>query len=278
LSKNNINFTKKMMNKSLSTFSIAAFAIILFSAFSFQNIDIDPKSKSLIDNLYEVNGGWDMLVSKKDVQYTYIYKDFKKGTDMSTERYIFDGEASWGEYSQHEANVLPGMEGVAKQCYMDGEAKISCAGKMITDPKAVGGTEFLRVANYFWFAMMYKLDDPGTHHKYMGQEEVNEVMYDKVSLSYNPQEVGKEVNDAYVLYFNPKTHLVDQFMFSLPALGVDKPILRMDLDYEKIDGVYIATTRRAYAPNKEGVYGQMGEYITKDIKFSNGFKKEDFKI
>jgi len=266
------------MNNSIFKISLLGFVLILLSAFTFNNIDNDPKSKSLIAKLYEVNGGWAKLAAKKDVQYTYVYNDFSKGIDMSTERYIFDGEASWGKYTQHEANVLPGMEGVATQCYMKGESKISLAGKMVSDPAAIGGTEFLRAANFFWFSMMYKLDDPGTSHKYMGQEEVNGINYDKVSLSYNPQEVGKEVNDAYILYFNPKTHLVDQFMFSLPALGVDKPILRMELDYEVVDGVYIATSRRAYAPNKEGEYGQMGEYTTKEIKFSNGFTMDDFKI
>ncbi len=266
------------MNQTVFSLSLSVFAVILLSAFSFNNTDIDPKSKSLINKLYEVNGGWEKLASKKDVQYTYVYNDFNKGTDLSTERYIFDGEASWGEYTQHEANVLPGMDGIATQSYVAGEAKISCAGKMVSDPKAIGGTEFLRSANFFWFSMMYKLNDPGTTHQYMGQEEVNGINYDKISLAYNPQEVGKEVNDAYILYFNPKTHMVDQFMFSIPALGIEKPILRMELDYEKIDGIYVATTRRAYAPNKEGKYGQMGEYITKEVKFSNGFKMADFKI
>ena len=124
---------------------------------------------------------------------------------------------------------------------------------------------------------MYKLDDPGTHHKYLGKEEVNGINYDKVLLTYVPSEVGKEVNDEYVLYFNPKTHLVDQFLFSIPALGIEKPILRMDLEYEKIDGVYIATKRKAFAPNEKGEYNQMGEYTSKDIKFNNNFGMDDLK-
>ena len=266
------------MKKTILQLSVAFFAVILFSAFSLKNNDTDEKSKSLIAALYQVNGGWQKLAAKKDVEFTYTYNDFAKGKDISTERYIFDGEHLWAEYKQHEVNVLPGMEGVAKQCYMNGEATISLDGKKVTDPQAVGGTEFLRVANYFWFAMMYKINDPGTHHKYLGQEEINGINYDKVSLSYNPAEVGKEVNDDYILYFNPKTKMIDQFLFSLPAMGVNQPVLKMELDYEIVDGIYIATTRRAYAPNEKGEYGQMGEYTSKNIKFSNGFKVEDFKI
>jgi len=252
-------------------------AVFVGAAFTFSE-GPDPKSKSLIDALYKVNGGWEKLWSKNDVQFTYVYKDFAKGTDISVERYIFEGESSFAEYQQHEVNVMPGKDGVVKQCYMDGVAKISLDGNSVTAPEAVGGTEFLRVANYYWFAMMYKIDDPGAYHKYLGQEEVTGVNYDKVSLTYKPAEVGKEVNDEYILYFNPKTHMIDQFMFSLPAMGVNAPILKMELDYELIDGIYIATTRRAFAPNEKGEFNQMGEYLSKNIKFNNKFKKQDFKI
>jgi len=264
----------------MKLFKFTFLALVLFMGTAFTTYDhgTDPKSKALIEALYEVNGGWNKIASMKDVQYTYVYNDFSKGIDMSTERYIFDGEASWGKYTQHEANVMPGKEGVAIQCHANGTSKMSLAGENITDPAALGLTTFLRPANYYWFAMMYKLDDPGTHHKYLGQEVVNGINYDKVALTYSAAEVGKEVNDEYVLFFNPETHLVDQFLFSIPALGIAQPVLRMDLKYEKIQGVYIATERKAYAPNEKGEYNQMGEYTSKNIKFNNNFGMDDLKI
>ena len=254
-----------------------ALAAIGLSAFSLADHS-DDKSKALLKALKKANGGWSQLASNKDVQYTYTYNDFGKGKDVSTERYIFDGEASWGEYNQHEVHVMPGTEGVVRQCIMNGQPKITHNGAMVSDPEAIGGTEFLRTVNFFWFSMMYKLDDPGTSHKYMGQEEVNGILYDKVSLTYDPVAVGKEVNDEYILYFNPKTHLIDQFMFSVPAMGVNDPILKMELDYTKINNTYIATTRRAYAPGGDGGFTQMGEYTSENIKFNNGFTQADFKI
>ena len=267
------------MQKSILKLSLVLFALATLAAFSSPKPDTDAKSKALIKALYKVNGGWAKLAAKKDVQYTYVYQDFnKKGTDLSTERYMFSNEASWAEYKQHEINVLPTMKGVAKQVVMNGDAKIMLGDKNIEDPQAIGGTHFLRVANFFWFTMMYKLDDPGTSHTYMGQEEINGINYDKVSLTYVPAEVGKDVNDEYILYFNPKTHLVDLFMFSIPAMEVMKPILKMELDYEEVDGVLIATSRRAFAPNGEGGFVQMGEYLSKDIKFGNKFTDADFKL
>jgi len=70
--------------------------------------------------------------------------------------------------------------------------------------------------------------------------------------------------------------LVDLFYFSLPAFGVNKPILRMTLEYKVIDGLLLSTVRKSYGPDKNGVYQLGGEYTISDVKFNNGFKKEDF--
>lgn len=239
--------------------------------------DSDEKSLALIQALEKANGGWDALVKLKDVEFQYNYNDKgKNGTDISTERYIFEGEMSWASYTQHEVNVMPGVAGQVKQCLMNGKAEITLDGKAVDNPEAIGGTAFLRSANFYWFTMMYKLGDPGTIHKYLGTEEVNGIQYDKVSLTY--KNTGKAADDEYILYFNPKTHLVDQFYFSLPAMGVAKPILRMELEYEKMNGVYIATVRKGVFPNASGEYQLGGVYTSSNIKFNNGFTKADLDI
>ncbi len=237
----------------------------------------DKKSMELIRALEKVNGGWNALVKLKDVEFQYNYHDKgKNATDISTERYIFDGEISWAEYSQHEVNVLPGVKGKVFQCYVNGKPQITLDGKEVFAPEALGGTAFLRSANFFWFTMMYKLADPGTVHKYLGQETVNNIQYDKIRLTY--ENTGKDADDEYILYFNPKTHLVDQFYFSLPAMGVENPVLRMELEYEKIDGVYISTRRRGVFPNAEGEYQLGGIYTSSNIKFNNGFTAADLTL
>ena len=125
---------------------------------------------------------------------------------------------------------------------------------------------------------MYKLKNPGTNYKYLGTEKVNDITYDKVSLTYDADITKKEKNDEYILYFNPDTHLIDLFYFSLPDWGINDPILKMTLDYEIIDGIYLSTVRKSYGPNEKGEYSLNGIYSSKDIKFNNGFKAEDFKL
>ena len=256
--------------------------ILLSAAISFtlntSTAQTASKSAQLIDALVAVNGGYKKLASKKDVQFTYIYDNFDQGRDVSTERHIFDGEHSWGSYKEHKRNVLPNKEGLAIQSLVHGKPSLSLDGKEITDEKALWATVFLRKVNFYWFTMMYKLKDPGTNYKYLGTEEINGILYDIVSLTYDSEVTQKEKNDEYILYFNPQTHLIDLFFFSLPDWGINKPILKMTLDYEQVDGLYISTIRKSYGPNEKGEYELNGTYTFKDITFNNGFKPEDFAL
>ena len=264
------------MKRQFKWMSSAAVILLFMATLSAQNTD--TKSLALLDALVSVNGGYEQLAAKKDVQFHYVYDNFDKGKDVSTERHIFDGEHSWASYEQHDLNVMPGQKGVALQSLIDGTPALTLDGKSITDPKAIGGTVFLRKVNFYWFTMMYKLKDPGTNYKYLGTEKVGDITYDKVSLTYNADVTKKEKNDEYILFFNPNTHLIDQFFFSLPDWGIDKPILKMTLSYETIDGLLITTVRKGFMPNETGGYMPIGVYTFSEIKFNNGFKKEDFKL
>jgi hypothetical protein len=256
--------------------TITSTLIALTLALSINAQNTDAKSLELLDAMEAVNGGYNALSAKKDVQFTYIYDNFEKGKDVSSERFIFDGEDSWASYEQHDINVLPETKGTVIQTLVDNKPTITLDGKVITDPKAVGVTVFLRQVNTYWFAMMYKLKNPGTNYKYLGTEKVGDITYDKVSLTYDGEQTKKEQNDEYILYFNPETHLVDQFFFSLPAWKINKPILKMTIKYEVIDGIYVTTVRKGYMPNKDGGFSPIGEFTFKDVKFNNGYKKEDF--
>ena len=270
------------MNKSNVVLSLLGGVFALLSVGAtipfFSSENSDERALELIAQLEKRNGGWSKLRAKKDVQFTYVYKDLAKGTDISTERYIFDEELSWGDYQQHEANVFPGKKGHAIQLLKDGKATTTLDGQLISDQKVVGFTDFLRKANYFWFCMMYKLSDPGVVATFTGKENVNGLSYEKVRITYHSELTTKEQNDQYILYFNTKTGLVDFFYFSLPLFGVQKPVLKMELKYEVLEGLYIATERRGVFPNADGEYQLAGEYSTQNISFNNGYAASDFKL
>jgi len=86
------------------------------------------------------------------------------------------------------------------------------------------------------------------------------------------ENIGESSNDKYVLYINPKTHLIDQFLYNATGFGIVEPSI-MKLKYEKVNGVYLSTYRK-YAPadwdgNVKGT--SWTEQITKNVKFNNGY-------
>ncbi|MGB5821262.1 MAG: DUF6503 family protein [Saonia sp.] len=234
----------------------------------------DPQS--ILASIEYAYGGWNDLWGKKDVQYTYDYRYPDGKADISTERYVFDSEASFGNYERHEINTLPDSEGSVVQ-YFDGtKTMVIHNGEKMEDPQTVGTGDFLRRANYFWFVMPYKLNDVGTIASYMGQEEYNGKMYDKVKITYDPEITAKEQNDTYILYVDPDTKLIDRFYFSLPFLGVSDPVIIANYEYEDIEGQKVATKRTYFMPNEKGEYGENPNIVQTltDISFNNGFTSE----
>ena len=238
------------------------------------------KATQLIQKLHDNAGGWNKLASQKDVEFDYLYSYADGKQDVSVERYIFDGEHSWAKYTKHEINVFPGKEGDVIQSLVDNKAATTLNGEAMEAEEAVFLSDFLRRANFFWFTMNFKLVDPGTIHEYLGTETVNGTSYKKVKVSYNSSEVGKEVNDGYIVYINPETGLVDQFLFSLPTFGVNEPTLKMVVTYADINGLKIPVKREMFQPNEQGVYGDQPALTQEslNVKFNNGFTPESFKI
>ncbi len=238
------------------------------------------KPETIIQAVADASGKWNNLWNLKDVEYTYTYEQADGKKDVSVERYIFNGEYSWGKYTTHQVNVLPEGDQPIIQNYAKGKASVSIDGKEVTDEKIIGTADFLRQVNYYWFMMNFKIGDPGTSYKYLGQETVDGKTYDKVTVTYDPQKTGKEANDAYILYVNPDTKLIDQFYFSLPAWGINDTVLLMKVKYTEIDGIQVPTHRYAYIPDDKGQFPQEPSLseISTDVKFNNGFKPEDFKI
>lgn len=231
--------------------------------------------KTIINAIGVASGGFENLKALKDVSfdYSYVQPDGKK--DISQERYIFSNEASWAKYTAHEINVAPHLDGNVIQFYDGEKAAVYNKGKAVEDAAITGVGQFLRQANYMWFTMMFKLADPGTLYKYEGQEVVDGKTYDKLLVTYDPEVTGKAVNDIYILYVNPVTHLVDQFKFSLPAFKVNEPVLLAKLTYTDIDGIKVITRRQMFSPASDGKsYNPMVDQKTTNVKFNNGYTTE----
>ena len=230
----------------------------------------DPDPKALVAKVVAEAGGVEGLRAKRDVEYVYLHRAPDGRTDLSVERYLFDGEKSWARYDTHEYNVHPGTDDTVIQGY-DGQTSWETVdGKRTTDAQASKVADFLRKTNFYWFAMVYKLLDPGTNHRYAGQRKVADTTYELVELTFG-QGVG-DVADTYLLYINPETWRIDRFLFTVLDFGRSEPLM-MEVDYDRVDGLLIPTKRR-YAPaNWSGrVKGkEWTDEISVGVRFDNGF-------
>ncbi len=267
----------KKILRSIATLSLVFLLSCGTSSELEKKVNYDTKNPENMLKVVALNsGGMAGLKAQNDVQFEYHYLKPDGKKDISIERYIFENEVSWAKYTTHEVNVSPEMEGDFVQYYDGKSATAFSKGEMLKDEKTVGMSQFLRQANYMWFTMMYKLTDPGTIHEYNGQEEIEGTTYDIVTVSYDPAVIGKQVNDTYVVYINPKTQLVEQFKFSLPALGVEAPVLLAKLTYKDINGLKIVTKRDMFAPAPDGSgMVPMVTQVLEDVKFNNGFTPEN---
>lgn len=205
------------------------------------SVNFQNKGHELIFKMVEKVGDYQKLRSKKDVVYTYTYTTPDGKEDISTEKYIFDGELSYGEYKKH-ARTLPQLEGTMEQGYDGTNYWLRVNGELVNDTSAIKRVMFSRPTNYYWFTMFQKLLDPGLRYEYLGEKQINHKNFDVVKVSFETS--NDKPTDIYQLYINKETGIVDQFLFTVADFGViEKPLL-MEMDYEKVDEFLIPTKRR----------------------------------
>ncbi|MCE7995084.1 MAG: hypothetical protein HEP71_24105 [Roseivirga sp.] len=235
------------------------------------------KAEALIHETVSAVGGANALKELKDVEFQYTYTSFDGFADVSTERYLFDGEYSRGEYTTHKNAVMTTVDGVVTQGYDGNTSWVTVGNAFFEDETANKMSAFLRKTNLYWFCMNFKLLDPGVEHSYEGTRRANDIDYELVRISFE-EGIGTS-EDEFLLYLNPHTKLIDQFLFTVKALGIESPLM-MRVKYEEVSGVKL-TTYREYAPaNWQGELTSDEGWTTQvssNIQFNNGFTPDDFR-
>jgi hypothetical protein len=236
--------------------------------------EFQNKGHKLIYKMTQETGSYQDLLNLKDVTFKYTYRTPDKKEDISIESYIFDGELSHGAYLKHE-RTLPDLKGKMQQAYNGTDFWLKLDGKEVTDSSAIESATFTRKTNFYWFAMMQKLLDPGINYEYLGQNNIEGKLYDIVKVTFNTSE--DVASDTYQLYINPDTHLVKQFLFTVIAKNVTDPIL-MRVKYENVQGILLPTYRKYTKSDwKANVLKDVWvEEISEDIKFNQDLDKSLF--
>ena len=243
-------------------------------------IDTTPKFQNkgheLVYTMVQRVGDYTRLSDKKNVSYTYTYQTVDNKIDISTEKYIFNGELSYGIYKQHE-KTFPQLEGVIEQGYDGKEYWLKHNGKILTDENLLKRVAFSRPTNYYWFTMMQKLLDPGLSYEHLGEKTIDNQVYDVVKVSFASQD--DKPTDIYQLYINRNTSLVDQFLFTVADFGKMETPNLMKLEYEEIEGILIPV-KRQYKPSTWDADVSDKPWVLatwSDIKFNVELSKDHFK-
>jgi len=251
----------------------ALVAVLCVGVLAPKPADAQKDPRHLVEQVVEAVGTLEALHALRDVEYRYTYRRADGSESVSLERYLFDGELSWGRYE----TMRQWPDGVSEvvQAYSGSETWVTHDGELVEDSEVIRGADFTRKTNFYWFAMMFKLTDPGTHHEYEGTRTVDGVEYDVVRMTFG-EGVG-DARDTYVLYIHPETHLVDQFLYTVMDFGVRQPSLKR-VTYREVDGLQLPVRRAATRSNWEGeVLGEgWSEQLMEEIRFDNGFERELF--
>jgi len=214
---------------------------LLLWAFLVGAAHAEPTAEDWVRLAVAAHGGKEAFYRMRDVQFRLTVRDLQTGkTEISTERYLFEDERSNGRYPDREE-------------FFDG--------RRTTGPE---GTRHRRKANYFWFALPFKLLDSGAQFRDMGKS-ADHVLID---VTYG-KNVG-DVSDRYRLFINTKTKLIDQVVFRGPFLA--------KFEYEEVSGLKLAVRRTVYRSDWNGKTSGSSvlEQTSDQIQFWNGFTKKDF--
>jgi len=237
--------------------------------------EFQNEAHELVHTMAQKVGNYNKLATKKDVIYTYTYQTPDGKKDVVTEKYIFDGELSYGAYNIHE-RTFPELSGLVEQGYDGNEYWLKHNEAILEDDQLLKGVMFNRHTNFYWFTMMQKLLDDGIIYEHLGEKTINDTAYDIVKVTFDID--NKETTDIYQLYINKKTQLVDQFLFTVADYGVIETPYLMILDYETIDGLTLPTKRK-YKPSTWEADVSDAPWIMvtwSDIKFNNNLTKAMF--
>ena len=238
-----------------------------------------PNATQLIEEMVTAMGGIEKYRQLRDVSYTYTYRDMMSGKqDVSIEKYLYDGELSFGKYTEHTKNVSPDKEGPVIQAWNGKEAWLIVEGNFVPAPPALKMVNFSRNTSFFWLNMMYKLLDPGTIHKTLPNRTFDSKEYNIVEVTYE-KGIG-DAQDRFILYLNPETELVEHFLFSNAFFGPNGPTRIMHIEFQEIDGLKFPKRQWYETADWNGNLVKGGppksEKIYTDLKFNTGIKKSLF--
>lgn len=84
----------------------------------------------------------------------------------------------------------------------------------------------------YFVLLPYKLSEPAVKLKYLGETTINNVLYNKIGVSFDKEGGGKDHHDEFCYWINKNTHTLDYLSYSSGG-----PRFRKAIKRETVDGI-----------------------------------------
>lgn len=187
----------------------------------------------------------------------------------------FHLDLSFGGKKRADANILTTSNtSFVRMDHADGRTLVGDGSLVLMAPDTIDYPR-ARFDIYTWsyfFALPFKISDPGTKWEDMGQKDLNGKMYDTGKLSFEA-ETGDAPDDWYIIYSDPETKLLHAAAY-IVTYGKTKEQAEKDphaivyTNYKEIDGIPFPMdwTFQSWRADS-GLIDTLGHGKISDIKF-----------
>lgn len=249
-------------------------AIMLFSGFSIVGCDqsgLRPEKER--EELSKEN------VVEKDPFVSSIEEAARMGEFAKHANVSFDIDLSFGGKASMNAHVEMATNSTRIKIEKSNGTTLiydGSKGYLIPDTSSLKGARFDLFTWTYFFALPYKLSDPGTiWNDFDGTDILNGIKYNTKKLTFNST-TGDSPDDWYVLYSDLKTDLP---AFAGYIVTASKSVEEAEKqphaigysDYEPVNGIPISRTWTFYKwDGKTGLGDEIGKATISNVQFSNG--------
>lgn len=240
----------------------------------------DPKTDEII--MTEPDGGIGDGAISPDVAFAKGIESAHNKSDWDNKRAVsFDISLSFGGQEQLNGKVTSLTNSSKVRVDKNNNSQLIYDGQNVYLCPASADTKGARFDMFTWqyfFALPFKLTDPGTKWEQLKSVEMDNNTYDVGKLSFE-QNIGDAPDDWYVVYQERETGLLHAAGY-IVTFGSDRekaeenPHAIVYSDYKVVDGVPVATKWTFHNWNLTDGFGdKIGEATLSNIVFFNAEDK-----
>lgn len=192
--------------------------LVLFLAISCGQKRVnDEKAAKIVESCIEVHGG----ENYKDLDVSFDYRKFR--VHLKHEGAHFQYERTTKDSLGNEVHDILNNDGFTR--------KINDEKQNLPAAESGKFKEGLNAIAYF-VLLPYKLSEPAVNLKYLGETTFENNTYEKIYVTFNKEDGGKDHQDEFCYWINKDSHTMDYLSYANGG-----PRLRKVTKRQKVDGV-----------------------------------------